>query len=135
MQKVKIILDLPNEEEINNLDNDTEVLILVNMSDDVSKLSNLPFTLKYIIVCGNEDYSLLIREVKIPFGCEVIYTTYSYGFINNNTLKYVFDKNIIPSILKPYKRTELNLINFNYNIQDDVKYIKNIKKFEMKFTL
>ena len=137
MQKVKIIIDLPCEEEIDNLesDYDIEVLILVNMSDDVLKLLNLPITLKYVIICGNEDHSLLIRDIKIPFGCEVMYTTYNSRFINSNTFKYSFNEKQIISILKQYKKTEFHSINYNYNFQDSVKYVKNLKMFEIICTL
>ena len=52
--------------EINNIDNETEIIVLTNLKE---KINNLPISLKEIWLRIDIDESL----IKIPFGCDIKY--------------------------------------------------------------
>ena len=52
--------------EINNMDDETEIIVLTNLNE---KITNLPMSLKELWLKKDIDESL----IKIPFGCEIKY--------------------------------------------------------------
>jgi hypothetical protein len=90
-----IFYDNSDTKLLDNLPNNTETIAFLNLSEHYGKLTNLPTSLKKILIMDSEfKMSDKNKFFRIPFECEIIFLGIEYNNDKYYTREPYFDKKL-----------------------------------------
>lgn len=114
---------------LDNIDLPLEILILdYNRISECKKMTNLPITLKYLIINVSIESKYLrdfyeLHSSKLPFGAKLFINKYTFDTISKNDKKILL-KHITPSLSYSQETIAKNLNGIN-SIEHEDEYKKN----------